>query len=217
MASVASDPVVTLQAETGSGSRFWRMLLTSPAGVIGLIIVLTLIVAAVFAPWIAPFDPLQMGAGRRLIPPDANHWFGTDEFGRDMFSRVVFGAEETHRRARAQLEQIMHPAIRKDIEAQLRGVNPSTHQYVLLDAAVMLEAGWSGVCDTLVFLDTPAAVRRERVAARGWAPSELDRREASQWPLDRKRQAANAVITNTGSLEDAGAALWRILQQVSQN
>jgi peptide/nickel transport system permease protein len=84
-----------MQAEASNNSRFWRMLLTSPAGVIGLIIVVTLIVAAVFAPWIAPFDPLQMGAGRRLVPPDAKHWFGTDEFGRDMFSRVIYGARLT--------------------------------------------------------------------------------------------------------------------------
>jgi peptide/nickel transport system permease protein len=49
-------------------------------------------VAAVFAPAIAPHDPLDMSAGPRLYPPNVVHWFGTDEFGRDIFSRAVHGA-----------------------------------------------------------------------------------------------------------------------------
>lgn len=62
---------------------------------VGLFLVVVLIVAAIFAPWIAPYGPDQMGAGMALLPPSADHWFGTDEFGRDMFSRVVFGARLT--------------------------------------------------------------------------------------------------------------------------
>ena len=60
-------------------------------------IVAALVIVAVLASWIAPFDPLQMGAGKRLSPPGGAHWFGTDEFGRDVFSRVVFGARLTIR------------------------------------------------------------------------------------------------------------------------
>ncbi len=81
----------------GHGGRFWRTLLRSPSGVVGLCIVAALVIVAVFASWIAPFDPLQMGAGKRLSPPGGAHWFGTDEFGRDVFSRVVFGARLTIR------------------------------------------------------------------------------------------------------------------------
>ena len=58
---------------------------------------IALVVVAALATWIAPFDPLQMGAGGRLSPPGGAHWFGTDEFGRDVFSRVVFGARLTIR------------------------------------------------------------------------------------------------------------------------
>lgn len=74
---------------------FWYQLLRSPNGAIGLLIVLTLILAAGLAHWIAPFDPLRMAAGPRLQPPTATHFFGTDDFGRDVFSRVVFGARLT--------------------------------------------------------------------------------------------------------------------------
>ncbi|MHA1563703.1 MAG: ABC transporter permease [Alphaproteobacteria bacterium] len=59
---------------------------------LGLIITLVIIVAAIFAPIIVPFDPLELDALSRLSPPSGEHWFGTDHFGRDTFSRVVFGA-----------------------------------------------------------------------------------------------------------------------------
>jgi peptide/nickel transport system permease protein len=73
----------------------WRELLKSPSGVIGLAIVLVLTVTALFAPWIAPFDPLAMGAGPRFQPPSARYPFGTDDFGRDMLSRIIHGARLT--------------------------------------------------------------------------------------------------------------------------
>lgn len=47
---------------------------------------------AVLAPVVAPYDPLRVEAARRLEPPSAEHWFGTDDFGRDLFSRVLYGA-----------------------------------------------------------------------------------------------------------------------------
>jgi peptide/nickel transport system permease protein len=57
--------------------------------------VLTLILTAALAPWIAPHDPLRMAAGPRFQPPSLAHWFGTDDFGRDVFSRIVYGARLT--------------------------------------------------------------------------------------------------------------------------
>ncbi len=74
---------------------FARALLSSPSGVIGLAIVLVLVVAALAAPWLAPFDPLRMAAGPRLQPPSLDHWMGTDDFGRDVFSRILHGARLT--------------------------------------------------------------------------------------------------------------------------
>jgi peptide/nickel transport system permease protein len=67
----------------------------NPGAIAGLAIVLTLVIVAIFAEYIAPYSPDQMGAGRRLTPPNWNYWFGTDEFGRDILSRVIFGARLT--------------------------------------------------------------------------------------------------------------------------
>src|SRR5215813_13979862 len=60
--------------------------------VIGLVIVVVLVVVALGAPWIAPFDVGATDLSMRYLPPSAAHWFGTDSTGRDIFSRVVFGA-----------------------------------------------------------------------------------------------------------------------------
>jgi peptide/nickel transport system permease protein len=66
-------------------------LLRQPRGAIGAGIVLLLIVLAVAAPLIAPFDPVAQPA-RRLLPPAAPYWLGTDEFGRDILSRIIYGS-----------------------------------------------------------------------------------------------------------------------------
>ena len=61
----------------------------------GGLIVLTLILLAIFAPLIAPFDPYAIDVRERLLPPSFTHPFGTDDLGRDLFSRVIYGARTT--------------------------------------------------------------------------------------------------------------------------
>jgi peptide/nickel transport system permease protein len=59
---------------------------------IGMVLVGVFIIFALFAPWIAPQNPSNIDLPSRLQPPSAAHWFGTDELGRDIFSRVIYGA-----------------------------------------------------------------------------------------------------------------------------
>lgn len=66
---------------------FRRKLVLIAAAILALVLLL-----ALAAPWISPFDPTAMRVARRLRPPDGVNWFGTDELGRDIFSRVLFGA-----------------------------------------------------------------------------------------------------------------------------
>lgn len=75
--------------------RFLAVLLHSPGAKLGAVILLVLVGVALFAPAIAPFDPIQMNVGEPLQPPSPSHWFGTDDFGRDLFSRVVYGSRLT--------------------------------------------------------------------------------------------------------------------------
>jgi peptide/nickel transport system permease protein len=70
----------------------WRFVRRKPMGVAGVVIVCLLVVMAVFAARIAQYDPYQIRALLRFQPPGSVFWFGTDDFGRDVFSRVVYGA-----------------------------------------------------------------------------------------------------------------------------
>jgi peptide/nickel transport system permease protein len=98
---MAAAETVELQSARSPAARpfisFLASLLRSPSGCLGLFIVGLLVVTAAAAPLIAPFDPLRMAAGPRLQPPSLSHLMGTDDFGRDVFSRIVYGAQLTLR------------------------------------------------------------------------------------------------------------------------
>jgi len=64
-----------------------------PLGAIGGAVVLLMLLVAVAAPWLAPYDPVAVDFGAMLVAPSAKHWLGTDSFGRDVFSRVVYGSQ----------------------------------------------------------------------------------------------------------------------------
>jgi peptide/nickel transport system permease protein len=70
----------------------WRR---SPAATIGGAIVALVVLIAIVAPWIAPHDPLTQDVGNRLQPASAVHWLGTDGLGRDVLSRMIYGARPT--------------------------------------------------------------------------------------------------------------------------
>lgn len=73
----------------------WKRLLRSTAAMVGLVIVLLLVLIAIFAPLIAPYNPYVQDLSAQLRPPSWTNFFGTDEFGRDVFSRVVYGTRFT--------------------------------------------------------------------------------------------------------------------------
>ena len=83
---------VVQQAWQGS-VRFAR----HPLGLLGLGVILLLVLTAAFAPAITAYDPAAQDMAQRLQPPSAVHLLGTDEFGRDMFARIVYGARTTLR------------------------------------------------------------------------------------------------------------------------
>ena len=76
--------------------RSWVIrVLRAPSGAAGAAIIGAVVVLAIFADRLAPYSPLRMGAGRPLLPPSFAYPFGTDEFGRDELSRVLFGTRLT--------------------------------------------------------------------------------------------------------------------------
>lgn len=92
---LSSDPKSRRQAHFGQAYRRWLALQRNPLALVGLAIVVGLIVIAALAPWIAPYSPVLQDLDNRLLPPSALHWMGTDDLGRDILSRILWGARIT--------------------------------------------------------------------------------------------------------------------------
>jgi len=93
-AAVLSDEgqlAAPARTEAGPWRRAWRRLRRRKSAVFGLAVVAIFVVLAVFAPWLAPFDPIETSWSAIRQAPSATHWFGTDDIGRDVLSRVVWG------------------------------------------------------------------------------------------------------------------------------
>ncbi len=137
------------------------------------------------------------------------------EFGvRRAIDRKALGAIVfTSPGALRDLEAILHPLMRKTFERAIsresrRGKVPM----VVLDAAILYEAGWDTLCDSVVFVDASPEVRLARLeASRGWSAEGLATREKVQGPLEEKRRQADHLLTNDGTLEQFQSeieALW---------
>jgi dephospho-CoA kinase len=149
--------------------------------------------------------------------------FGTqilDESGeihRTTLAGLVFGTTPQSQLNRERLNAIVRPGIRAEIRRQIQQASQDVDA-IILDAALLLEAGWAGECDALVFIETPLVLRQERVAThRDWTAEDLARREASQWDLGRKRSACGYLVDNSGTLQDAGRQLTEHLQSILKN
>lgn len=88
-------PRSRLQARAVSLYQGWRILSANPLAMIGLILIAILLLMAAFAPLLATHDPNAQNLSTRLLPPGAGHFLGTDELGRDVWSRLVFGSRVT--------------------------------------------------------------------------------------------------------------------------
>jgi dephospho-CoA kinase len=136
--------------------------------------------------------------------------FGTEIFQADgtvcrrALARLVFGQTTDQQRLRNILEGILHPRIRQEIHRSILEANQSgTVSVIVLDAAVMLEAGWEGECDALICIDAPRPLRLQRVAGRGWDQDELTRRELNQWSVEEKSRRADITLQNDQGLQVA--------------
>lgn len=83
----------TLYAPVSSRSKAWLLLRKYPAGVLGGVLLLAMIAIALAAPLLASGDPNALNLSQRLQPPGTEWWFGTDAFGRDIYARVIHGAQ----------------------------------------------------------------------------------------------------------------------------
>lgn len=121
------------------------------------------------------------------------------EIVRKRLAAIIF-ADAQERRA---LEALVHPWIAQQIQKAIAlAQNDSTVPFIVLDAAIMLEAGWHEVCTKKVFVDAPREVRLERLRSRGWSEGDLADRERAQLPLTEKVSCADHVLENSTSLDN---------------
>jgi dephospho-CoA kinase len=158
-----------------------------------------------------------------------NKIFGPDgHVDRRSLARIVFAPPPDGPPERKFLEDLTHPEIGRRLLAQVEAIktaSSATNAVVdgpeggktapplaILDAALILEAGWDKLCDYLAFIDVPREMRMARALKRGWTEEDFTAREAAQESLDCKRPRADLIIDNSGSAEHTQAQVQRLWQ-----
>ena len=146
--------------------------------------------------------------------------WGPDIFGPDgridraRLAKIVFGDSQAADQQRKYLEQLTHPEIGRLLGRQADEMAASGRKAAVLDAPLLLEAGWDRLCDSLVFVDAPRQLRLSRALRRGWSEKDFFAREDVQESLDFKRKRADVVVDNSGFPEQTKAQiehLWHSL------
>ncbi len=131
---------------------------------------------------------------------------------REALGKKVFGAPD----ALERLNRIMHPRIRRRIAEQIAAAQTEPNaRAIVLDAAVLFEAGWDDMCTHLVFVRAPDELRRQRACeARGWNDATWTQREKSQISLDMKANRCDDTIDNSSTVSCLREQVRLLLDQI---
>jgi len=136
--------------------------------------------------------------------------FGPDgRIDRARLARIVFGEPPAGPQERKFLENLTHPEIGRRLRQEARRLSAWGPPAAVLDAPLLVEAGWERFCDRIVFVDVPRQLRLSRAVARGWREEDFTAREGVQESLDSKRERADVVVDNSGSPEQTRAQIER--------
>jgi dephospho-CoA kinase len=137
--------------------------------------------------------------------------FGPDgHVDRTRLAAIVFAPPPKGPQERVFLEQLTHLRTGRLLEGEARRLAAAGVCLAVLDAPLLLEAGWDRLCNTLVFVDAPRQLRLARALARGWSETDFAARECVQESLDSKRKQADAVVDNSGSPEQTQVQVQRL-------
>jgi dephospho-CoA kinase len=119
--------------------------------------------------------------------------------------------------ARRALELIVHPLMRARFVEAIRSMVERGQGPVVLDAAILLEAGWRDLCDKVVFVDSPRSLRIRRAALqRGWSEAVFLAREQAQLPCEEKRRRADFIIRNDAGLDSLRREVEALLSELAR-
>ncbi|HLW66403.1 MAG TPA: dephospho-CoA kinase [Gemmataceae bacterium] len=132
------------------------------------------------------------------------------EIVRRKLAAIVFANVQ----ARKDLEAIVFPWIERKLEQEIaEAKSVPAVRFVIVDAAVMLEAGWDHGCDRLVYINVPREIRLQRLAERAWELSQIEAREKAQRPLEEKASRADAIIDNSGDRAETARQVEALVQK----
>lgn len=143
----------------------------------------------------AILDVLRDRWGASVVSPS-----GTVD--RRRLAEIVFAPTAEAKAELDFLNQTTRPPLFDRFRRWLDVVRASAAEFAVLDAPLLFEVGWEREVDFVIFVEASRATRLRRVAERGWAPEELDRREANQLPLAVKRARADFVLANDAATAD---------------
>jgi len=92
IAQTTTEYIVPEEARDPWYAKFWGLVCRQPLGAAGGLVVLIMLFATIFAEVISPYDPEIISFESMLVPPSVDHWMGTDAFGRDILTRIIYGA-----------------------------------------------------------------------------------------------------------------------------
>ena len=147
--------------------------------------------------------------GERVFGPDG-------KLDRAGLAKVVFAPPPDGPRERAYLEKLTHPRIAARLLEQAQREAAAGRTAAVLDAPLLLEAGWDKLCTKVIFVDAPRDVRLQRATDRGWTAEQFAAREAAQMPVDEKRRRADWVIDNGGDEQRTREQVDRIWEQLAE-
>jgi dephospho-CoA kinase len=149
-------------------------------------------------------DALHQRWGDGIIALDGS-------LSRSVIAKIVFSAG--NQEEKRFLESVTHPRIAARLQEQIARHHAAGSRVLILDAALLFEAGWDKQCDLVVFVSAPREVRLVRARLRGWSERDFLAREATQLPLDEKRARSGHVIDNSGPAEQTRQQVgewWRL-------
>jgi dephospho-CoA kinase len=146
-------------------------------------------------------EEIRVAFGAELIGPDGR-------LRRDELARAVF-SDETKRK---QLEAILHPRIRQRWLAEVEAWRKKAHVCGVVVIPLLFETGAERFFDKIICVGCSSFSQRERLRERGWAPDQIEKRLAAQWPIEKKLALSHFVIWTEGTLDVHAAQIDRVLK-----
>jgi dephospho-CoA kinase len=157
------------------------------------------------------YPHITQAAGQRwgssIFNPDG-------EINRKALAAIVFARTDAGRRELEYLEKLTHPEIGRLLQQQMERLRTQGIRAAVLDAPVMLKAGWDRFCDEIWFVDAPYETRLARANSRGWTADEFRDREMAQEPIERKRELADFVLDNSRDVGYTRAQIERLWERL---